>query len=239
VLDSTDLDLEVSPPPNPTSPPTYDWTLPTRYALGITQGFRQLRREVLPLHRKIQRILNITATARYTDRLGDISLDFLKDHNFTGPFKVIIPNGVTTIEVLALMRLTRSAPKCKFQVLIEGPKGGHTASAFLNRLVVAVNKRAWKTFAETMTESPTVVMSKTPTLSIVVRPEARQRWMPCPEKCQGDAEKVLAMGWITSIGLGDMKLTVEQLDVRVGPAGPPRNMMSQYGNAADLGRCYD
>ncbi|KAF2832668.1 hypothetical protein CC86DRAFT_401418 [Ophiobolus disseminans] len=99
----------------------------------------------------------------------DIDLKLFEGHTLTGPFRVIIPKGVHTVETLALMRLARSNSKCRVRFFVEGENGKQAVVTLLNGIFSAIKTVRWQTALQTTITSAHLVMSIRPELFIQVR----------------------------------------------------------------------
>jgi hypothetical protein len=106
------------------------WASMRRKALALTQTCRQLRSEVLPIHRDVTRVaVSLSAVANYVASFSQ------NPSKATGNLVVAVPRDEEVFDVLKIARLVHSAPSLNISLLFENRICNEAATTLTSQLL--------------------------------------------------------------------------------------------------------
>jgi hypothetical protein len=187
----------------------FTWRMSKRTSLGLTQVCRDIRAEVLPLHRDAYKI---NTQLRYLNSVGELDTATLQSH---GEIKRSVTHVVSSwpisLDLLALVRQTQKVSiTCSRRREIK-----ECASQCVDDILKGFKTTGGAYFVKTKVQNMLFTMQRyRPRLAIVVQPEGREHWMPYDGSNMAQWVKYEAeREWLERIGLGKTGFEPRNVDI--------------------------
>jgi hypothetical protein len=180
-------------------------------AFGLTQACRQLRNEFLPIHRaKVKVDIFSQDMERYLE-------DFFPNRRkANGTLILSISTSQPTLDMLPLMRLATTVPTLETLSFLEYCVCRITNMKLLDGLFGMRKNLHWLSATKGVLTGLKFTVGRSSRLSFEVNPMSRRSWMPykCSKKSKEEDKEALA--WLEEIGLGELGLKPQQLEITAG-----------------------
>lgn len=193
---------------------TSKWSNTRRTTLALTQTCREIRAEVLPLHKRAHTLTK--ATIRHSSSADEIDVRLLKAINFVGPVHHSIIGGKRfELDILTLCNTAQGQelrPFLSFQtgygrVVVQRHIRKFIANPFPSRLRHSM--------ITTISSNEIVQVRRRPHLVIVVRSTRVQPWMPFHGSSFSPRWSSTVGQWLRDVGLDAIDIKQGFIDIAV------------------------